>query len=56
LIEKVYTVEQAAELLLVAPYTIRKWLREGKLRGVRAGRMWRVRDSDIQEYLDKNAT
>ena len=49
--EKVYTPEGAAEALMVSPKTIREWLRTGKLKGVKVGRLWRVRESDLQELL-----
>lgn len=49
--EKVYTPEGAAEALLVSPKTVREWLRTGKLRGVKLGRLWRVRERDLQEFL-----
>jgi excisionase family DNA binding protein len=49
--EKVYTPEGAAEALMVSPKTIREWLRTGKLKGVKIGRLWRVRESDLQEFL-----
>lgn len=49
--EKVYTPEGAAEALMVSPKTIREWLRTGKLKGVKLGRLWRVRERDLQEFL-----
>jgi excisionase family DNA binding protein len=49
--EKVYTPEGAAEALMVSPKTIREWLRTGKLKGVKLGRLWRVRESDLVEFL-----
>ena len=49
--EKVYTPEGAAEALLVSPKTIREWLRTGKLKGVKLGRLWRVRERDLVEFL-----
>jgi excisionase family DNA binding protein len=49
--EKVYTPEGAAEALLVSPKTIRDWLRTGKLKGIKIGRLWRVRESDLEEFL-----
>jgi excisionase family DNA binding protein len=51
--EKVYTPEGAAEALMVSPKTIREWLRTGKLKDVKVGRLWRVRESDLQELLQK---
>lgn len=49
--EKVYTPEAAAEALMVSPKTIREWLRTGKLGGVKVGRLWRVRESDLGAFL-----
>jgi excisionase family DNA binding protein len=35
------TTEQAAEVLGVAPKTVRLWAREGRIQGLRRGRSWR---------------
>jgi excisionase family DNA binding protein len=53
--EKVYTPEEAAEVLKVSPETVRIWLRTGKLGGVKMGRrLWRVRESDLEAFLKGN--
>lgn len=49
--EKLLTPEDAAKALLVKPDTLRGWLRTGKLKGVRVGRLWRVRESDLEAFL-----
>lgn len=49
--EKLFTVEQAAELLAVTPNTVREWLRTGQLKGVKLKKMWRVRESDLEAFL-----
>lgn len=49
---KLLTPEQAASRLAVSSRSIREWLRVGKLKGVRAGRLWRIRDRDIEEFLE----
>ena len=51
--EKLFTPEDAAKTLLVKPETIREWLRAGKLKGVKMGRLWRVRESDLETFLEK---
>jgi excisionase family DNA binding protein len=51
MIEKLYTPERAAEALMVSPKTVREWLRTGKLGGVKVGRLWRVRESDLEAFL-----
>jgi excisionase family DNA binding protein len=44
------TVREAADILLVTESTIRKWLREGTLRGQNlGGRAWRIPSEAIEE-------
>jgi excisionase family DNA binding protein len=50
--EKIYTPEMAAEMLHVSTLTLRKWLRGGQLTGVKVGRQWRIRESDLELLLD----
>ncbi|MGC2434680.1 MAG: helix-turn-helix domain-containing protein [Desulfobaccales bacterium] len=52
--EKVYTPEDAAEVLKVNPETIRQWLRKGKIGGFKAGRLWRLRERDIEAFLSQD--
>jgi len=54
--EKLYTKNEAAALLHVAPLTLERWLREGKIVGVKVGRKWCVADSDLQAFIEKNRT
>ena len=51
--EQLYTVDMAAEKLQVQPRTIREWLKAGKLNGLLTGRLWRIRESDLQAFLRK---
>ena len=52
--ERWYTVEQIADTLQVHEQTVRRWLREGSLRGRSFGGKtgWRVRESDLRAFLD----
>lgn len=50
--EKIYTPEMAAEMLHVSTLTLRKWLRGGQLTGVKVGRQWRIRESDLKLFLE----
>ena len=52
--EKILTPEEAAEALSVSVFTIKKWLRAGKLKGVKAGRVWRIREKDLIEFLEES--
>src|SRR5438067_10493444 len=45
--ERLLSPDDAAERLGVAPKAVRAWLRTGKVRGVRAGRLWRLRPEDL---------
>ncbi len=50
--ERLLTPEEAAQVLQVSPLTVRKWLRGGKLKGVKpGGKVWRVREEDLEEFL-----
>jgi excisionase family DNA binding protein len=54
--EALYTVEQAAEILHSHPETVREWLRTKKLKGVLAGRRWRIKESDLEAFLREPGT
>ncbi len=49
--DRLLTPDDAAIALLVKSSTVREWLRTGKLKGVKMGRLWRVRESDLAEFL-----
>lgn len=48
------TVQQVAEYLQVHPETVRKWLRERRMRGVNVGGKggWRVRRGDLERFIE----
>jgi excisionase family DNA binding protein len=54
--EKVYTVEQTAELLHLSQETVKRLLRSGRLGGMKIGRLWRVRESDLEAFLSGGET
>lgn len=45
------TPEQVAERLQVKERTVLDWLRAGDLRGLKLGRLWRVRPDDLEKFL-----
>ena len=52
--ELLLTTEQAAERLQVSEWTIRDWLRTGKIRGFRLGSKragWRIRASELNRFV-----
>jgi excisionase family DNA binding protein len=46
-----YKPEEAADLLKVSPETVRLWLKEGELKGLKVGTSWRVKQEDIEAFL-----
>ena len=49
--ERFYTVEEMAEVARVSPGAVRYWIRTGRLRGVKLGRQWRIRQADAEAFL-----
>ena len=52
--EQLLTVEQVAKRLQVTEWTVRNWLRQGRLRGLQPGGRkagWRIRPSDLERFL-----
>ena len=45
-----YTTQEVARLLKVDQTTVQGWIRDGLLRGVRFGRLWRVRPADLAAF------
>lgn len=53
--EKYLTSEQVATLLQVHPFTVLKYLKSGTLEGVKIGRVYRIRESDVEKFLSGSA-
>jgi excisionase family DNA binding protein len=49
--DQLLTPVEAAARLKVSRLTLGDWLRSGKLKGVKVGRLWRVRESDLEAFL-----
>jgi excisionase family DNA binding protein len=53
--QRLLTVREVAERLRSSPETVRRWLRQGKLRGFRPGGTklgYRVSESELQRFLN----
>lgn len=48
------TPGEVAETLKVSPETIRRFLREGEMKGIKVGRHWRIKEEDLKDYIDQN--
>lgn len=51
------TVEEAAKFLKVHHETLRKWLRQGTVRGVKigGGRMWRIPKAELVKLQQQDS-
>ena len=49
--ESYLTVEELAHTLKVEVGTVRRWLRTGKLRGLKMDRVWRIPQTELQAHL-----
>ncbi len=52
--EELLTPEEVAAVMKVKVGTIKDWLRDGRLKGVKAGRLWRVRQEDMEAFIEDN--
>ena len=53
---KLYDVEELAEMLNVGTPTIRKYLREGRLKGTKPAKRWYVSEEALKEYFQPEAS
>jgi excisionase family DNA binding protein len=49
--EKLLTVEEAAELLRIMPRTLKEWCRRGKVPCVKVGQLWRLKASELEAWM-----
>ena len=53
--EDLLTVDEVARRLHVSTYTVRDWLRAGKLKGYKIGPTkagWRIRAAELDEFVE----
>lgn len=49
------TPKEVAKILRVSPRTVQRWVKAGKLRAVRAGRLWRIPKEALVEFLSEKS-
>ncbi len=54
-ISRLLTVAEVATLMRVSRMTVYRLIRRGQLKAIRVGRNYRVRESDLSEYLEAQA-
>lgn len=50
LYDKMMTVDEVAEVFSVRPYTVREWLKGGKLHGVKVDHSWRIPTKSFETF------
>ena len=50
--ERLHSVEEAAELLRVKPVTIRAWITQGRIMPVRLGRRVLLTERELQRFIE----
>ena len=50
--EQLYTTKEIAQRLRLSDQTIRRWITQGKLRAIKAGRNLRIPESEVKRLLE----
>ena len=48
---KYYSPEEIAEQFNLQAQTVRLWIRQGKLKAVKLGALWRVSEEELQRFI-----
>ncbi|PKL64789.1 MAG: DNA-binding protein [Methanomicrobiales archaeon HGW-Methanomicrobiales-3] len=52
-VDTIYTIEEAAEILKIKPRTVRQWITDGKLKSFKLGDLVRIHEDDLQALIDQ---
>lgn len=45
------TPKEVSDLLQVSVYTVRRWIKQGELPAYKVGRLWRINEGDLNQWL-----
>ncbi len=51
--DEIMTITEVAQYLKISEVTTYKFVQEGKIPGFKIGRHWRVKRSDLDEFIEK---
>lgn len=51
--EKFYSPSEVAKMYNLKEETVRKWLYRGHIKGIKLGRLWRIPESSLQEFIQQ---
>jgi excisionase family DNA binding protein len=54
--EIILTVDQVAQILQVHPFTVLKFIKQGRLKAAKLGRVYRIKRSDVDSFLEDQTT
>lgn len=54
--DKLYTCDEIAEKFGVKKITVWRWIREKKLGAVNIGKGYRIRENDIEQFINSRLT
>ncbi len=54
--DKLLTVEEVAEYLHISPESVRRYLRDGEMGGVKLAKKWLVREKDLEKFIQSHST
>lgn len=52
-LDEIMTISEVAEYLKISEVTTYKFVQEGKIQGFKVGRHWRIKRSDLSEFIEK---
>jgi excisionase family DNA binding protein len=53
--ERFLTVQEVADLMRVSTMTVYRLIKSGDLRAARVGRSYRLREAEVESYLDRGS-
>ncbi len=51
-----YSIEEVAKMLKVAYLTVYRWIQSGKLTAYKAGKQYRIKETDYKNFIRKHQT
>jgi len=54
--EQYYSIEEVAKMLKVVYLTVYRWIQDGKLKAYKAGKQYRIKKNDLDNFLNKVKT
>jgi excisionase family DNA binding protein len=54
--QRLLTPEQVADRLQISRVTVMDYLRKGRLKGHRVGKFWRIKEEDLEAFLEGEPT